>query len=459
MSSSSSDSEVKVKKIKKEDKPTTKKEKKVEDIQSSEDEEKDLKILNKKTKRDKKEKKEKKEKKKDSDDESDSDSVEVIAKNTKKKIESDSDSDSEQMKPQKKVKKEEKKSEKKPEKKPQKKIESESEDEDEKSNSEEKPKKGQKKSEKKPVIKNGMSDSDEESDSEPKQKSKPKKEKEEKKEQKKEEEESQEENGAKATAKKEEESEEEKENDNNKKENEEELPENVYEELFVRNIGYNTTEEELADYFGKYGDVEVVKIVTDKNTGKSRGFGFLKFYEKKSAFEAMKDADNIIVGERNLQIRYSNDKGSQMKGGNGGNNSAKKGPSTEFGIFVGNISYKCTENDLKKFFKDCGKVVDVRIAKKPDGKLKGFAHVDFETKEGMEKAVEKNGKELQGRALKIDQSTSGGNKKGGNFGNKGQGRGNRRDNNSDPMAKAKKTGGIIAPTENKVTTYDDSDDE
>ena len=455
MSSSSSDSEVKVKKIKKEDKPTTKKEKKVEDIQSSEDEEKDLKILNKKTKRDKKEKKEKKEKKKDSDDESDSDSVEVIAKNTKKKIESDSDSDSEQMKPQKKVKKEEKKSEKKPEKKPQKKIESESEDDDEKSNSEEKPKKGQKKSEKKPVIKNGMSDSDEESDSEPKQKSKPKKEKEEKKEQKKEEEESQEENGAKATAKKEEESEEEKENDNNKKENEEELPENVYEELFVRNIGYNTTEEELADYFAKYGDVEVVKIVTDKNTGKSRGFGFLKFYEKKSAFEAMKDADNIIVGERNLQIRYSNDKGSQ----NGGNNSAKKGPSTEFGIFVGNISYKCTENDLKKFFKDCGKVVDVRIAKKPDGKLKGFAHVDFETKEGMEKAVEKNGKELQGRALKIDQSTSGGNKKGGNFGNKGQGRGNRRDNNSDPMAKAKKTGGIIAPTENKVTTYDDSDDE
>jgi len=304
-----------------------------------------------------------------------------------------------------------------------------------------------------------MSDSDEESDSEPKQKSKPKKEKEEKKEQKKEEEESQEENGAKATAKKEEESEEEKENDNNKKENEEELPENVYEELFVRNIGYNTTEEELADYFAKYGDVEVVKIVTDKNTGKSRGFGFLKFFEKKSAFEAMKDADNIIVGERNLQIRYSNDKGSQMKGGNGGNNSAKKGPSTEFGIFVGNISYKCTENDLKKFFKDCGKVVDVRIAKKPDGKLKGFAHVDFETKEGMEKAVEKNGKELQGRALKIDQSTSGGNKKGGNFGNKGQGRGNRRDNNSDPMAKAKKTGGIIAPTENKVTTYDDSDDE
>ena len=168
----------------------------------------------------------------------------------------------------------------------------------------------------------------------------------------------------------------------------------------------------------------------------------------------MKDADNIVVSGRNLQIRYSNDKNSQIKGGNG---SAKKGPATEFGVFVGNISYKCTENDLKKFFKDCGKIVEVRIAKRDDGKLKGFAHVDFETKEAMEKAVEKNGKELQGRPLKIDQSTRGGNARGGNRGGQGRGRGN--NNNADPMAKAKRTGGIIAPTENKVTTYDDSDDD
>ena len=311
-----------------------------------------------------------------------------------------------------------------------------------------KPKKGEKKSEKKLIIKKQTEDSDSDSESNPKEKKK----KEEKEE---ESEEEKEEKGAKETAKKEESSEEN--NDEKNKEgndNEEELPKNAYEELFVRNLSYNTTEEELAEYFQKYGDVEVSKIVSDKNTGKSRGFGFLKFYEKKSAVAAMKDAENIVVGGRNLQIRYSNDKGSQMKGGNGG--SAKKGgPTTEFGIFVGNISYKCTENDLKKFFKDCGKVVDVRIAKKPDGKLKGFAHVDFETKEGMEKAVEKNGKELQGRALKIDKSTKDGN---GRSGNKGQGRGKGKDN-QDPMSKARRTGGIIAPTENKVTTYDDSDDD
>ena len=236
------------------------------------------------------------------------------------------------------------------------------------------------------------------------------------------------------------------------------MPENAYEELFVRNIGFNTTQEELAEAFMKYGDVEESKIVTDKQTGKSKGFGFLKFYEKKSAVAAMNDADNIVVGGRNLQIRYSNDKSGPIKGG--GNMGGKKGSSgSEFGIFVGNISYKCTDNDLKKFFKDCGKVVDVRIAKKPDGKLKGFAHVDFENKEAVDKAVEKNGQELQGRALKIDRSQSGKGGAGGN-GNRGGpgGRGRGREP-ADPLAKARKSGGIIAPTENKVTTYDDSSDE
>ena len=93
-----------------------------------------------------------------------------------------------------------------------------------------------------------------------------------------------------------------------------------------------------------------------------------------------------------LKITYSNDK------------SGSKGPKTEYSIFVGNISYNCTENDLKNFFKDCGQIADIRLAKKENGKLKGFAHVDFENKESMDKALKKNGIELHGRTLKIDVS-------------------------------------------------------
>ena len=71
------------------------------------------------------------------------------------------------------------------------------------------------------------------------------------------------------------------------------------------------------------------KYVQIKILEKSKGFGFLKFYEKKSAVAAMNDADNIVVGGRNLQIRYSNDKNGPIKGGgnNSVNNGDKRGPS------------------------------------------------------------------------------------------------------------------------------------
>ena len=206
----------------------------------------------------------------------------------------------------------------------------------------------------------------------------------------------------------------------------------------------------------KYGDVEVAQIVKDKKTNKSRGFGFVKFYDKKSAYKAMKDAENLELDNRSLQIRYSNDKSSQVKGGNKGGN--KNNPKSEFSIFVGNLSFKSKENDIRKFFSDCGQVLDIRIAKNEDGKMKGFAHVDFDSKEAVDKAIEKNGEMLGGRELRIDASTSKGghgNKRGGFQRGRGRGRGG----NVDPLEKAKKTGAVITGGESKVVKFEDSDDD
>ena len=50
--------------------------------------------------------------------------------------------------------------------------------------------------------------------------------------------------------------------------------------------------------------------------------------------------------------------------------------------------------------------IDIRIAKTPDGKPRGFAHVDFDSKEGMENALEKNGYRLDQRDLRIDKTTN-----------------------------------------------------
>ena len=207
----------------------------------------------------------------------------------------------------------------------------------------------------------------------------------------------------------------------------------------------------------KYGDVEVAQIAKDKKTNKSRGFGFVKFYDRKSAFKAMKDANNLELDGRSLHIRYSNDKNSQVKGGNKGGN--KNNPKSEFSIFVGNLSFKSKENDIRNFFSDCGEILDIRIAKNEDGKMKGFAHIDFDSKEAVEKAIQKNGESLGGRELRIDNSNSKGGfgqKKGG-FQQKGRGRG--RGSNVDPLEKAKKTGAVITGGESKVVKFEDSDDD
>lgn len=73
-------------------------------------------------------------------------------------------------------------------------------------------------------------------------------------------------------------------------------------------------------------------------------------------------------------------------------------------IFVGNLSFKATEDSIEEFFNDCGKVLAVRIAKLSDGKSKGFCHVDFEDEQGVENALQKNAEEFEGRNIKVDKT-------------------------------------------------------
>ncbi|CAD5196313.1 unnamed protein product [Musa acuminata subsp. malaccensis] len=71
-------------------------------------------------------------------------------------------------------------------------------------------------------------------------------------------------------------------------------------------------------------------------------------------------------------------------------------------IFVGNLSYNVEQDDVSEFFKVAGEVVDVRMARADDGSFKGFGHVEFATEEAVQKALEMNGQELFGRAVRLD---------------------------------------------------------
>ena len=433
----------------------------------------------------------------------------ILSKKTKREKEYESDSESESEKNQnKKIKKDktahnsnEKNNEENEEIKPKKNEHSknkkkinikDSSDSDEESDEDnEKKVKSKSKNESKNKNENKKekkSESDSDSDSSKENKiikAKEKKSKKLEKEEEEEEEEKEKKEEKKGSEKSEKSSEEEKDNNNNsepklvKNSNKEEedlkkekksYNSGTWPELFVNNLSYKTTDSSLKKYFSKYGEVESTKIVVDKETGRPKGVGFCKFCDSESAAKALADNDNLFLDGRPLAVSYSNDKKGSAKVRKSKFQGDKNFSGEKFSIFIGNLSFKTNEDGIKNLFEDCGNIIDIRIAKRPDGNPRGFAHVDFDSKEAMENALEKTGYRLDGRELRIDKTTNqpSANKK--TFGEnsyykykkENKGEKEEKDENNIDIEKAKKTGKIIntGSKSQKIENSDsDSDDE
>lgn len=72
--------------------------------------------------------------------------------------------------------------------------------------------------------------------------------------------------------------------------------------IYVGNVNYSLGEDEIKRIFDVIGKVNAIKIIRDKRTGKSKGFGFLDMPSKKEAMEAIKTLDGKTVAGRNLRV-------------------------------------------------------------------------------------------------------------------------------------------------------------
>lgn len=74
-------------------------------------------------------------------------------------------------------------------------------------------------------------------------------------------------------------------------------------------------------------------------------------------------------------------------------------------IYVGNLPYATTEEDLRTEFSECGEVERVQlITDRETGRSKGFAFITFSSGDALESALEKNNKDLQGRAIRVNKA-------------------------------------------------------
>ena len=78
--------------------------------------------------------------------------------------------------------------------------------------------------------------------------------------------------------------------------------------LFVGGLSWNTTEESFERAFAKFGNVVDAKIITDRETGRSRGFGFVTFSDADSADEAISSMDGAEFDGRTIKVNEARDK-------------------------------------------------------------------------------------------------------------------------------------------------------
>lgn len=86
--------------------------------------------------------------------------------------------------------------------------------------------------------------------------------------------------------------------------------------IYVGNLPWNTTDQELADLFAQYGPVIKAQVITDRDTGRSRGFGFVEMPTDEDAQKAIDALNNQAFGGRPLTVNIA--KPREQRGGGGG---------------------------------------------------------------------------------------------------------------------------------------------
>ncbi|XP_010507452.1 PREDICTED: polyadenylate-binding protein RBP47B-like isoform X2 [Camelina sativa] len=171
--------------------------------------------------------------------------------------------------------------------------------------------------------------------------------------------------------------------------------------VFVGDLSPDVTDDLLHETFStRYPSVKGAKVVIDSNSGRSKGYGFVRFGDENERSRALTEMNGAFCSNRQMRVGVATPKravanqqhhSSQaliLAGGHGANGymahgSQSDGESTNSTIFVGGIDPDVTDEDLRKPFSQFGEVVSVKI---PVGRGCGF--VQFADRKSAEDAIE-----------------------------------------------------------------------
>jgi len=89
--------------------------------------------------------------------------------------------------------------------------------------------------------------------------------------------------------------------------------------IYVSNLSFAVQDEDLRSYFAEYGEVSSAKVITDKFTQRSKGFGFVEMPDDAAAQKAIEELDGATVDGRSIKVMVARPKEERPSNGGGGN--------------------------------------------------------------------------------------------------------------------------------------------
>jgi nucleolin len=162
--------------------------------------------------------------------------------------------------------------------------------------------------------------------------------------------------------------------------------------LFVAGLPESITEDVLRELFAATGaTVMNVSLPKDRTTGRPRGFGFVTLSTSEEAESARQKLDGSMQAGRSISVRPFQSEAPRRDGGGPGPRSEAGPPSSneDRTLYVGNLPYDTTQQEVEKLFSDngAGPVVRIHLPTGPDGRLRGFGFVTLANADAANSAI------------------------------------------------------------------------
>lgn len=184
-------------------------------------------------------------------------------------------------------------------------------------------------------------------------------------------------------------------------------PERDQRTVFAYQMPLKANERDVYEFFSKAGKVRDVRLIMDRNSRRSKGVGYIEFYDAMSVPMAIALSGQLLLGQPVMVKPSEAEKNLVQSTATGAAGTAGAYGATDRKLYVGNLHFNMTESHLKSIFEAFGPVELVQLPLDPEtGHCKGFGFVQFAQLEHAKAAQSVNGKlEIAGRFLKISSVT------------------------------------------------------